>query len=214
MRSSIPLWASAAASVVLCLETSCTRSPQEPKPAAVAAKPLQFNRGGVLHYHDEPIIIDNGPITVYFNPNNDEHVQGHPAGEHHFSRQPAAKIVKARLWKCNNAGNCKESAVDVYKKSVQVYLNTGKALTFVWDDVDEEDKGALLMQSLDHELYEPRPQVIKPVDETLRVESFSYFDKNGKSQSVPLKHASNESVRIHLCTPQKPCPDYGQVTLQ
>lgn len=59
------------------------------------------------NHHDEPIIIENGPVRFYFNPRRNSSVAGKlDSNEYQFVRRPSYPIKAARFWKNEAAVQC------------------------------------------------------------------------------------------------------------
>ncbi len=169
---------------------------------------------GPLSNHDEPIIIENGPISIKFR-GVDSVERGYLIEKRYISRQPAEPLIRIRFWRGETEIFCDNKPCDLAKDkfSATVTLTSGKNLEFHWRK-ESGKKGALLMSSLDHYLSETIAtdySEFKP-DPSLLVKSVTFWPAGEQAQkTIDLRQAGDTStkVKVQFCANSDPkhCPD-------
>lgn len=163
-------------------------------------------------FHDEPIIIENGPITFKLNPNG-KAVAGIPLGEDAYLRRPFARPAKFQAWK-GTTPLCPDAGCPIYERSTSLSINLigGRPVTLLWEDVDEEYKGTLRVQSDQHKIDVIKELHLELSDKKDQIGSIRYTGPkaNGGGEVYVVKvrdKPTDDAIKIQFCSAGGACWD-------
>lgn len=179
-------------------------------------------------YHDEPIIIENGPVRIFFDPLRNPNNKGSLLPkEETFVKFESDEIKYVRVWNseapvpCGMANHCLDGNLWLVNLPVKIGLkdNTAQSSQFLTFNSAPEGESAhrpLAMKS-ETALEERGNDTtrIATKDKNLRVYSVQVQDlvtiypHNPKNPTTPTPPAPNVSIRVQLCQSTKKCPDFA-----